>query len=119
MGIWQLLVVSALLSRLVSSIAVDQGKLVAVNGINYYIGANAVSRVESSVPFNWTGSTDIRPVTVIRTTSSIFTSQMLRKKVENFTSSDDVFQSGFLESESLPTLSSGFYLHSHSTLSPT
>lgn len=116
--IWQLLVGSVLLGRLVSSTAVDEGKLATVNGINYYVGASALSKVESSVPINGTDSTDIRPLTVIRTSASTFTPHMLQKKIDNFTASDDVFQSGFLECGLLPDESSAFYLHSPSYLFP-
>ncbi|KAJ6135423.1 hypothetical protein N7512_000583 [Penicillium capsulatum] len=96
MALWSLLVGPFLLGGLVSSVAVDQGRLASVDGINYYVGANAVSKLESSVPFNWADSDEIRPLTVIRTDASTFTSHILQKKVDNLTASDDVFQSGFI-----------------------
>lgn len=99
MALWQLLCVAVLSSTLAASTVVSQGRLAAVNGINYYVSAPAVSKLESSVSLNWTDPADILPLTVIRTNTSIFSDRVLQETVDNFTASDDVFQPGFLKGQ--------------------
>ncbi|KAJ5974586.1 hypothetical protein N7481_011796 [Penicillium waksmanii] len=87
-----------LFSVLAFATALDKGKLVSLDGINYWVGGIAVSRLPSSaiVNWNWTVS-DIVPLTVIRTNATTFTSDNLKETVATFTASDDVFGLSFLE----------------------
>lgn len=76
----------------------DRGKLISLNGINYWVGGVAVSRLTSSAIVNWNcTSSDIVPMTIIRTNVTTFTSASLEDTVATFTASDDVFGLGFLE----------------------
>lgn len=77
---------------------VDNGKLASIDGINYWVGSTAVSRIPSAASLNWTWTeSDIVPLTVVRTNATTFTSGDLEETIARFTSSDDVFTPGFLE----------------------
>jgi hypothetical protein len=80
-----------------STSTVDNGKLLTVNGINYYAGGEAVSSIFTSVDFNSTQFNDIVPITVIRTDQSVLTNDNLKEIISNYSVTDDVFQVGFLE----------------------
>lgn len=91
---------ACLFSILTSATAtvLDKGKLVSLDGINYWVGGVAVSRLPSSAEVNWNWNvSDIVPLTVIRTNVSTFTSGTLNETIASFTASDDVFGLGFLE----------------------
>lgn len=79
----------------------DNGKLATLNGINYYVGGVAVSKLSTSAPFNWHWTdADLVPLTVIRSNATTFTSDDLEENIAKFTASDDVFGPGFLEGTS-------------------
>ncbi|CAG8303761.1 unnamed protein product [Penicillium salamii] len=80
----------------VLSTLVDNGKLLSINGIDYYSGGNAVSTLITSVDFNSTQFEDIVPFTVIRT-DQLLTNDSLSDIISNYSATDDVFQIGFLE----------------------
>ncbi|KAJ5319791.1 hypothetical protein N7508_000074 [Penicillium antarcticum] len=78
---------------------IDDGKLFTVNGISYYGGGTAVSKIVTSADFNATQfSADIVPITIIRTGDAVFTESLLKDTISNYSASDDVFQTGFLQS---------------------
>ena len=81
-----------------STPTLDNGKLLSVNGIDYYSGGDAVSTFITSANFNSTQFEDVVPITVIRTDQSVFTKEVLSEIISNYSATDDVFQSGFLES---------------------
>ncbi|KAJ5666468.1 uncharacterized protein N7477_008916 [Penicillium maclennaniae] len=77
---------------------VDNGKLVVLNGINYYAGGIAVSALLPLPSFNLTSTDgDLIPLTVIRSDKDKFTYGDMEEVISNFTQSDDVFQHGFME----------------------
>lgn len=77
---------------------VDNRKLASIDGINYWVGSTAVSRIPSAASLNWTWTeSDIVPLTVVRTNATNFTSGDLEEIIARFTASDDVFTPGFLE----------------------
>ncbi|KAJ6125743.1 hypothetical protein N7523_003363 [Penicillium sp. IBT 18751x] len=77
---------------------VDNGKLVVLNGINYYAGGIAVSALLPLPAFNLTSTDgDLIPLTVIRSDKDKFTYVDMEEVISNFTQSDDVFQHGFME----------------------
>ncbi|CAG8283967.1 unnamed protein product [Penicillium olsonii] len=80
-----------------STPTLDNGKLLSVNGIDYYSGGDAVSTFITSANFNSTQFEDVVPITVIRTDQSVFTKEVLSEIISNYSATDDVFQSGFLE----------------------
>ena len=77
---------------------IDNGKLVSLNGLDYWAGGIAVSKLSPSRNINWNwSSADIVPLTIVKTNGSIFSSNELEKTITEFQSSDDVFASGFME----------------------
>jgi hypothetical protein len=82
-----------------STTTADNGKLLSLNGINYYGGSEAVSTITTSADFNSTQFDDIVPITVIRTDEAVLTKKDLKEIISNYSITDDVFQVGFLESE--------------------
>jgi hypothetical protein len=83
----------------VLSSTVDNGKLLTVNGIDYYSGGDAVSSIFTSTDFNSSQFDDVVPITVIRTDQSTLSKDNLKEIISNYSAADDVFQIGFLESE--------------------
>ena len=82
-----------------STSTVDNGKLLTVNGIDYYSGGDAVSSISTSVDFNSTQFNDIVPITIIRTAQPVLSKNNLKEIISNYSANDDVFQLGFLDSE--------------------
>lgn len=79
---------------------ISNGNLVTLDDINYYAGGPSVSRTVS-VGFNSNHSNaDILPITIIRSDEKVLTGDILRDVISNYSDSDDVFQPGFLNSES-------------------
>lgn len=90
----------ALIATSATSTTIDDGKLRTVNGISYYSGGTAVSKIVTSADFNTTQfQADIVPITIIRTNDAVFTKHALKDTISNYSASDDVFQTGFLECE--------------------
>jgi hypothetical protein len=81
-----------------TSTTIDDGKLFTVNGISYYGGGTAVSKIVTSADFNTTQfNADIVPITIIRTDDAVLTKDSLKDTISNYSASDDVFQTGFLQ----------------------
>lgn len=84
----------------------SNGNLVTLDDVNYYTGSPSVSKIVS-VGFNSNCSNaDVLPITIIRTDETMLTGDILRDVISNYSSSDDVFQPGFLNSESWSSLHS-------------
>ena len=79
---------------------INNGNLVTLDDINYYAGGPSVSRIVSVGSNSNHSTADILPVTIIRTEETVLTGNILRDVISNYSSSDDVFQPGFLNSES-------------------
>lgn len=78
----------------------EAGQTVVVNGISYYAAPEAVSIIDASTDMLNRASTagaDLIPLTVFSDSSSSFTTTVFRSIVSNYTASDDVFNTGFLE----------------------
>jgi hypothetical protein len=81
-----------------TSTTIDDGKLFTVNGISYYGGGTAVSKIVTPADFNTTQfNADIVPITIIRTDDALLTKDSLKDTISNYSASDDVFQTGFLQ----------------------
>lgn len=77
---------------------IDNGKLVSLNGLDYWAGGIAASELSPSRNINWNwSSADIVPLTIVKTNWTIFSSKELEKTITEFQSSDDVFSPGFME----------------------
>ncbi|KAJ5175598.1 uncharacterized protein N7482_001475 [Penicillium canariense] len=82
-----------------TSTTIEDGKLFTVNGISYYGGGTAVSKIVTSADFSTTQfNADIVPITIIRTDDAVLTKDSLKDIISNYSDSDDVFQTGFLQS---------------------
>ncbi|KAI9646388.1 hypothetical protein NHQ30_004380 [Ciborinia camelliae] len=68
------------------------GITVSVNGINYYVGTDAVITIQPKPSM-----VDLVPLTVMKNTEGIFTAASFKSLVANYTNFDDVFNPGFLE----------------------
>ncbi|KAG9231567.1 putative Glutamyl-tRNA amidotransferase subunit A [Amylocarpus encephaloides] len=76
------------------------GQSVVVNGINYYSAPEVVSIIDATSDMLSRASTigvDLIPLTVFSDSSRSFTTAVFRSLVDNYTSSDDVFNTGFLQ----------------------
>jgi hypothetical protein len=94
------LMVIAILLPLSLAIYTDNGRLAAVDGINYYVNGLPVSRLSALVPLNSTrpnADSDLIPMTVVRPRKANFTWQDMHETVSRFIAEDDVFQHGFLK----------------------
>ena len=91
--------ISLLLFLAVSTISatstIDNGQLFAINNINYYSG-DVVSRMVTSY-FDSARFDAIVPMTIIRTKEALLTAEIIEETISNFSATDDVFQTGFLE----------------------
>lgn len=84
----------------VISTTIENGSLLTINEVSYYSGSYAVSRILTSVDFD-SSLKDLLPLTVIRTDKAVLNTENLQEIISNYSASDDVFQVGFLESESI------------------
>lgn len=78
------------------------GQTIFVNGISYYASPDPVSIISATADMlnsAKTSGVDLIPVTVMEDSSSLFTTDVFRTIVNNYTASDDVFNSGFLQGE--------------------
>jgi hypothetical protein len=97
-GILSLLALAAAASATVSS----SGQTLLVNGISYYAAPEAVTIISATADMLTAASRgtdiDLIPLTVMVDSSSQFTTDVFRTTVKNYTASDDVFNTGFLQS---------------------
>lgn len=78
----------------------ETGKTVVVNGISYYSAPDVVSIIDATADQLSHASTtgvDLIPLTVFADSSSAFTTTVFRSLVANYTASDDVYNTGFLQ----------------------
>ncbi|KAF8847583.1 putative Glutamyl-tRNA amidotransferase subunit A [Acephala macrosclerotiorum] len=78
----------------------SSGQTLVVNGISYYAAPNPVSIISATTDMLYSASTtgvDLIPLTIIEDTTSSFTTSVFRSIVGNYTASDDVFNTGFLQ----------------------
>lgn len=83
------------------------GQTLVVNGISYYAAPNSVSIISASADMLSSAATtgvDLIPLTVLEDTTSSFTTSVFRSIVGNYTASDDVFNTGFLQGKSPKSL---------------
>jgi len=92
-----LLALAAVASATVSS----AGQTLVVDGISYYAAPEAVTIISATADMLAAASrgtdTDLVPLAVLVDSSSQFTTDVFRSIVSNYTSSDDVFNTGFLQ----------------------
>jgi hypothetical protein len=92
-----LLVFAAVARATVSS----AGQTLVVNGVSYYAAPEAVTIISATADMLTTAArgtdVDLIPLTVMVDSSSQFTTDVFRSVVSNYTSSDDVFNTGFLQ----------------------
>ncbi|KAG0650464.1 Scytalone deHydratase Arp1 [Hyphodiscus hymeniophilus] len=104
-------VASALnLASIASAVVSSSGQTVVVNGISYYASPDPVSIIDATADMLSSSSTsgvDLIPLTVMADTSSSFTTSVFRTLVGNYTASDDVFNTGFLQAIYLNHVGSG------------
>jgi hypothetical protein len=98
-SLWRVYTSLLLLFLAVSTISatstIDNGKLFTVNSINYYSG-DVVSRIVTSY-FDSPRFDAIVPMTIIRTEEALLTEEIIKETISNYSATDDVFQTGFLE----------------------
>jgi hypothetical protein len=76
------------------------GETIVVNGISYYAAPEPVSIISATADMLSSASTtdmDLIPLTVMADSTSQFTTDVFRSIVSNYTASDDVFNTGFLQ----------------------
>jgi hypothetical protein len=97
-GYLHLLALAAAVSATISS----SGQTLVVNGISYYASPEAVTIISATVDELTSAArgtdVDLIPLTVLVDSSSQFTIEAFQSLVTNYTASDDVFNTGFLQS---------------------
>jgi hypothetical protein len=76
------------------------GSTLVVNGISYYAAPEVMTIIDATADQLARAATtgvDLIPLTVIADSSSSFTVPVFRSTVDNYTASDDVFNTGFLQ----------------------
>jgi hypothetical protein len=81
-----------------ASVLSTTGRTVVLDGISYYVPAETVATLDASSLPGKVKDADLTPVTVITTDSFSYNAEAFEASISNFTSSDDVFSAGFLES---------------------
>ncbi|KUJ09500.1 putative Glutamyl-tRNA amidotransferase subunit A [Mollisia scopiformis] len=84
----------------VNAIVSISGQTLIVNGVDYYAAPESVSIISATADMLSSAATigvDLIPLTVMEDTTSSFTTSVFRSIVGNYTSSDDVFNAGFLQ----------------------
>jgi Asp-tRNA(Asn)/Glu-tRNA(Gln) amidotransferase A subunit family amidase len=81
-----------------ASVLSTTGRTVVLDGISYYIPAETVATLDASSLPRKIKDADLTPLTVIATNSFSYNAKAFEATISNFTSSDDVFSTGFLES---------------------
>jgi len=89
----------AFLVAVASATISPAGQTVVVNGISYYAAPESVSIVAATedILSSLSSSGDLIPLTVMEDSSSSFTTSTFRSIVGNYTATDDVFNTGFLQ----------------------
>lgn len=84
-----------------SAVVSSSGHTLIVNGISYYAAPEAVTTISATADMLTAASRgtgiDLIPLTVMVDSSSQFTTDVFRSLVSNYTASDDVFNTGFLQ----------------------
>jgi len=77
------------------------GQTVNVNGLDYFVAPTLMTIIDLSQDQISTVSkgatTDLIPLTVIQDSSNLFTTTVFESIISNFTATDDVFNTGFLQ----------------------
>ena len=82
----------------------SSGQTIVVNGISYWAAPEAVTIISATGDMLSSADTegvDLIPLTVMADSSSSFTTDVFRSIVSNYTASDDVFNTGFLQGTQL------------------
>ena len=74
------------------------GQTVVLDGTSFYVPAEPVAVLDTSSLPRKIKDSDLTPLTVIATDDLSYNAQTFEAAVSNFTSTDDVFSAGFLES---------------------
>ena len=92
------------LAAAASSTVSSSGQTLVVNGISYYAAPEPVTIISATADMLSSAArgtdVDLIPLTVLVDSSSQFTTDIFRSIVSNYTASDDVFNTGFLQSPS-------------------
>lgn len=86
-----------LLPTLASTLS-STGQTVSLDGTSFYVPAKPVAVLDASSLPRKTKKSDLTPLTVIATDDLSYNAQAFEAAVSNFTTTDDVFSAGFLES---------------------
>jgi hypothetical protein len=81
-----------------ASVLSTTGQTVVLDGISYYVPAETVATLDASSLPGKVKDADLTPLTVITAESFSYNAEAFEATISNFTSSDDVFSAGFLES---------------------
>jgi hypothetical protein len=87
-----------LLLPALASILSSTGQTVVLDGTSFYVPAEPVAVLDASSLPRKIKVSNLTPLTVIATDDLSYSAQAFEAAVSNFTSSDDVFSAGFLES---------------------
>jgi Asp-tRNA(Asn)/Glu-tRNA(Gln) amidotransferase A subunit family amidase len=97
-----LLLIAFLTSNVVvsafASVLSTTGQTVVLDGVSFYMPAETVATLDVSSLPQKVKDASLTPLTVITTDSSSYDAQTFEATISNFTTNDDVFSAGFLES---------------------
>lgn len=81
-----------------ASVLSTTGQTVVLDGVSYYVPSEIVATLDASSLPRKVQDAGLTPLTVVTTDSSSYNAETFEATIENFTSTDDVFSAGFLES---------------------
>ena len=81
-----------------ASVLSTTGQTVVLDGVSFYLPAETVATLDVSSLPQKVKDASLTPLTVITTDSSSYDAQTFEATIANFTTTDDVFSAGFLES---------------------
>ena len=81
-----------------ASVLSTTGQTVVLDGVSFYLPAETVATLDVSSLPQKVKDASLTPLTVVTTDSSSYDAQAFEAAVSNFTTTDDVFSAGFLES---------------------
>ena len=90
------------LAAIAGATITQTGQTVQVNGINYFAGPTSVSIIDLTAGGRSSAlrgeDLDLVPLTVLGDPTNSFTKEVFISLVDNYTATDDVFNTGFLQS---------------------
>lgn len=84
------------LASLADAALTNTGRTVNLNNISYYVPPAVVGVIPTNAAF---GRSGLVPLTIVNSSTLVYTTDQLNAAIPVYTAADDVFQTGFLQGE--------------------